>query len=75
MNATRRITGRVKRRWPDDGALRADQPALLVEAQGGGRHAAAGGQLADRQQLGHDIDRTTESRLTSSALEVASYAA
>ncbi len=35
------------------GALRGDQPPLLVEAQGGGRDAAAAGSLADGEQILH----------------------
>jgi hypothetical protein len=38
---------------PRTGALGVDQAALLVEAQRGGRDAAAPRHLTDRQQVGH----------------------
>ena len=56
-------------------ALGADQAALLVEAQRRGRDSAAGGHLADREQLGHASIGSTDGDLTSSALELASCAA
>ena len=52
MNAMRRVPARESGGGPA-GALRADEPALLVEAQGGGRHAAAAGNLLNGEDVVH----------------------
>ena len=52
------------------GPLRADQVALLVEAQRRGGDAAAARHLADGQQLGHADRENHDSALTSSSLEL-----
>ena len=50
-------------------ALRGDQAALLVEAQGGGGDAAAARHLADREQVDIAVSEARP-RLTSSSLEL-----
>ena len=52
MKAMRRSVPRAQRRWPEP-ARCADEPALLVEAQGGGRHAAAAGDLLNGEDVVH----------------------
>jgi hypothetical protein len=58
------LSGRAEPAVRRAGALGRDEPAVLVVPQGGGRDAAAPGDLADGQELRHTAE------LSSSALEL-----